>query len=327
MFRKIASVLRREGFNRGAKAILNLAGLWFSRTILGRDHLVKRIHGYRMKLPIDDRGLQGIASALVQFGVREEDQLRIIQEEMRPGMVVLDLGANIGYYALLEACLVGPTGHVYAIEPARENYDLLRENIALNPEGRWIEHFHLAVSDRPGTERLYLSKHSNCHALFADVIRDEAGGSPGFEDIPVEDLDSFCADKRPVDFLRMDVEGYEVKVFRGMRRMVASSSREMKILFEVHRGRYDDGDFNMREELTYLFEHGFVPKTLVAKPLLESKPWGLYPFRDKGYAPDFVMRTDGFHRGFYSGIKREDVLHFVCDVGCVRALLLCRAAS
>lgn len=280
-----------------------------------------------MKLPIDDRGLEGIAMALIQYGVREEDQLRIVREELRPGMVVLDVGANIGYYALLEASLVGPSGHVYAIEPAMENYRLLQDNIALNKEGRWIESYHLAASDRAGLERLYLSKHSNCHALFADVVPQSAPSGPAFEDIPVVDVDSFCADKRPVDFLRMDVEGYEVKVFRGMRRMVAASNRGMKILFEVHRGRYDNGEFNMREELGYLFDHGFVARTLVAKPLLESKPWGLYPFRDRGYAPDLVMHTDGFDRGFYSGLTREDVLHYVCDVGCVRALLLCRGGS
>lgn len=280
-----------------------------------------------MKLPIDDRGLEGIAMALIQYGVREEDQLHIVKQTLKPGMVVLDVGANIGYYALLEASLVGPSGHVYAIEPSLDNYKLLVENVGLNPEGRWIDTFRLAASDQSGTARLYLSKHSNCHAFFADVAPSKTPSGPGSEETPVVDLDTFVADKRRVDFLRMDVEGYEVKVFRGLRRFVGSSTHEMNILFEVHRGRYDDGEFNMRLELGYLLDHGFVGKTLVAKPLLESKPWGLYPFRDRGYSPDFVVRTDGFERGFYSGISRDDLLHYVCDVGCVRALLLHRGGT
>ncbi|MBN2483464.1 MAG: FkbM family methyltransferase [Candidatus Omnitrophica bacterium] len=249
-----------------------------------------------------------------------------MKEELKEGMRVLDIGANIGYYSLLLASIVGPTGKVYSIEPSSQNFRLLKENIALNHAENIVDVFHMGVSDKVSSENLYLSIHSNSHSFFRGTLHSKKTEKGEGETEPVEmtDVDSFVKGKEPIHFIRMDVEGFEVKVFQGMKSFIENSSNEIKILFEVHRSRYDEKDFNMREQLTRLFKLGFVPKTLIAKPLLKSKPYGIYPFSERGYSPDFLIPTDGFQRGYYTNISQNDVLDYVCSLGCVRALLLVR---
>jgi FkbM family methyltransferase len=315
------------GVKMALKAIVNSLYLYFCRYVLKRDFVIKRIHSYRMKLPIDEKK-KGIAKALLLFGVREEDQLLVLKNEIRRGMVVLDIGANIGYYALLLESLVGSQGKIYAYEPSCDNFNLLKDNIKLNNKENVIEVFHAGISDKVGSETLYISEESNIHN-FITMYRPRSAGKSGEVDTEVVDMfdiDTLIKNKKPVNFIRMDTEGYEVKVFRGMKSFVKQTEHEIKILFEVHRSRYDDNEFNMRKELTWLFQSGFVPKVLIAKPLLNGKPWGLYPFSERGYRPDFMIKTDGFKRGYYTNILKEDVLDYVCTIGCVRALFLCREA-
>ncbi len=327
MFTKFIGILKNRGARMALKAIINSFYIYFCRYVLKRDYVIKRIHGYRMKLSIDEKK-KGIAKGLVLFGVREEDQLLIIKNEIKRGMVVLDIGANIGYYTLLLESLVGPQGKIYAYEPSSENFNHLKDNIKLNNKENIIEVFHAGISDQTGSETLYLSEQSNIHNFITAYLPRSAdeSGKVDVEEVDMFDIDTLIKDKRPVNFIRMDTEGYEVKVFRGMKSFVKQTDHEIKILFEVHRSRYDDNDFNMRKELTWLFQSGFVPKVLIAKPLLKSKPWGLHPFSERGYRPDFMVRTDGYKRGYYTNISNEDVLDYVCTIGCVRALYLCREA-
>ena len=319
--------LKKMGIKKALRAIINLHYICFYRYVLKKDFMIKRIHNYKMKLPIDEEGIKGIATPLLLYGVREEDQLLIIKEELQRGMTVLDIGANIGYYTLLLESLVGVEGKVYAIEPSSENINLLTENIKLNNKEDIIEVFHAAVSDKVGSKMLRISEHANSHSFFDNALHPRFTANsrePIVEKVDTIDVDTFVENKNPINFIRMDVEGYEAKIFQGMHSFVKQSDHEIKILFEVHRSRYDDNEFNMRKELMWFFQAGFIPKTLIAKPLLESKPYGLHPFSERGYSPEFVIKTDGFKRGYYTNILNDDVLDYVCSIGCVRALLLCR---
>src|SRR5207244_3754027 len=84
------------------------------------------VQGHKMLLdPIDTLGLS-------VRDVWEPLETKVVQNEVRRGSVVLDIGAHIGYYTLLMARLVGPQGRVFAFEPNPANYDLLRRNIQIN---------------------------------------------------------------------------------------------------------------------------------------------------------------------------------------------------
>ncbi|WP_165066841.1 FkbM family methyltransferase [Paludisphaera rhizosphaerae] len=150
---------------------------------------------------------------------KEAGTIRLFAELLRPGMTVVDLGANIGYFTLTAADLVGPKGHVHAIEPTPSTASRLRENVALNGFDQVSIH-QIAASDDEGTLRLHLSE-DDCegNSLFAA----EPGGNS--IEVDVTTLDHFADQQglRRIDLLKVDVEGAEVRVLRGARRVLSGT--------------------------------------------------------------------------------------------------------
>jgi len=87
------------------------------------------------------------------YEAETQDALRAL---IKPGMTVLDIGANTGYFSVLMADLVGPSGHVYSFEPFSVNFLLLQENILLN-KFQQVQYFQKALSDRSGEAVLHLN--------------------------------------------------------------------------------------------------------------------------------------------------------------------------
>ena len=88
-----------------------------------------------------------------------------------PGMIVVDVGANVGYFSLLAAELVGSSGKVYAFEPEPGNNGILQQNIEINSLSN-IQVEEMAGSDNSGVADLYLSElDSGSHSLFGDAAR------------------------------------------------------------------------------------------------------------------------------------------------------------
>jgi FkbM family methyltransferase len=148
-------------------------------------------------------------------------------QTLKPGMNVVDIGGNIGYYAMLEARMVGPTGMVIAIEPMPKNSEQLCKNVQGN--GYQQIHIHkVAIGDRNGTASMYISEKSNWHSLH------RLPSSKGQIQVPVCTLDSLLMpyDLSSVDLVRMDLEGYEVAVIKGMRRTLEKHSP--RLLVELH---------------------------------------------------------------------------------------------
>ena len=298
-------------------AVLAGHGLnYFARKyLLGHKHLVRRIHNYRLCLDLNDPGL---SRDIVIRGTREEQLKYVIDRHVSPGDVVLDIGANIGYYTIMLAGRVGPLGKVYAMEPEPRNFRLLQENIRLNKAEEIVETFQMGASDACGMERLYVSQRSNLHSFLSHGA-DSTNGSGGdtFVEVPVTDLSSFLQGKRPVDLLRMDIEGYEVETISGLERAIKDGSFFGKILFECHFPRYDDNTHSMREVLRMLLGQGYHARYLTSGD--ESKP----RIRDKGYEPMALVQTsDTRFRGIYEHIADQDLLSLVCDTGGVRDVML-----
>jgi FkbM family methyltransferase len=141
-------------------------------------------------------------------------------------MVVIDVGSNIGYYALLEARLVGASGQVIAIEPVPQNAAVLRENVQLNQRGNIAIH-EMAIADHNGESPIYLSPKSNWHSLLPLASRPTIM-------VTVSTLDRLVASARlpSVDLIRMDVEGYEIQILSGMRDTLRRYGP--RLLIELH---------------------------------------------------------------------------------------------
>jgi FkbM family methyltransferase len=150
-----------------------------------------------------------VSPILLNDGCFEPLETQIVSAAIRPGDVVLDVGANIGYYTLLFARLVGESGRVIAFEPDPGNFRLLEKNVRANGY-RNVVLKRQAVSDVTGKLRLYLSgPNKGDHRLY-----DSADGR---ESITVEatTLDHAVGGDR-VDFIKMDIQGSEPAALRGM---------------------------------------------------------------------------------------------------------------
>jgi FkbM family methyltransferase len=132
---------------------------------------------------------------------------------LRPSMRVIDLGANIGYYTLLAAARVGPTGSVAAFEPAPTNAALLARSVAANGFSN-VTLFPCAVASAKTTVNLLLDD-SNGRLVGA--------GTPGARRVQAVVLDDLLGPDYPVDLIKMDIEGAEGMALAGMRRIIAAN--------------------------------------------------------------------------------------------------------
>jgi FkbM family methyltransferase len=143
----------------------------------------------------------------------EPGTTRLFKETVNPGMVVVDIGAHVGYYTLLAAKQVGPKGKVYSFEPEQDNHALLLKNIAMNGYDNVVV-TQMAVSDRMGSSTLYLADlDSGRHSMYQHGLP-ERGSTP----VNTTTLDSFLASEEwpHIDLVKIDVEGAEVSVLDGM---------------------------------------------------------------------------------------------------------------
>jgi FkbM family methyltransferase len=279
--------------------------------------VTKEINGsYKMRLDLKDRG---ISQGLYLYGSREKDQVAIVRREIGSGMNVLDIGANMGYYVLLEASMLGKSGRIYAFEPHPDNVDMLKENLSLNHVSDRVEFYQRGMSDREGVMEFFVSPRSNLHTLNPKPVKGENKNTDfnGSINIGVTDIAKFLKEKDNINFIRMDIEGHEIEVLRGLERALDGLRIFPSVLFETHITRYDDRQRNMKEVLKRLLEKGYTIDTITSnkEPKEPLRKWD-------GYAPSETVKTDQMLRGIYRGIKEDDALRYICDEGGVRAVFL-----
>lgn len=187
----------------------------------------------------------------------EELTADVFERCLRPGMRVLDLGGNIGFYSVLAAARVGPTGRVIAFEPAPENVAILQRNAQVNGFSQ-LEVVAKACSDKAERVTLRLNpRGKGLHTIGA------AGADWGRLEIDTIVLDEFFADPEfRIDFLKIDIEGAEERALRGMRKLLARSPG-VQVLTEVNPTALAANGSDARSYLRQWSELGFVPRTVV----------------------------------------------------------------
>jgi FkbM family methyltransferase len=189
---------------------------------------IKNIYGFKMIL--DLKNDRGISRDLYFRGVHEKTSAQYLLNSsvLKKGDVALDIGANIGYYALIESKKVGTLGKVYAIEPVTKNYKRLQQNIALNNISN-ISTFNFAAGDHDGPADIYVNEKSN----RSSIINSDPEHIMGAEKVKMFKIDTFLKDKRLPNFIRMDVEGYEYAILEGMVKTMNNIKRAL-IHIEIH---------------------------------------------------------------------------------------------
>jgi FkbM family methyltransferase len=163
----------------------------------------------------------------------EPEVQAILLKYLRPGMIVYDIGANIGFFSLLAARLVGATGHVTAFEADPEIVARLRENVARN-QGVPISVEEKAVwsSSRPVFFARADAEVSPDRGLGHVIDNDVERSAPSTIRVEAVSMDEYVRKSGAPDFIKCDVEGGEVEVFRGAEKLL-KEERPM-ILCEMH---------------------------------------------------------------------------------------------
>ena len=148
----------------------------------------------------------------LRSGTYEPHLTAVFERYCRPGMTVVDVGANLGYFSLLASKLVGPAGRVVALEPNSENCRLLLSSLRLNGTSN-VDLLPVAADEAPGWAYYATHVGSNGGLVDDDNLLAHFGTV-----VPTFRLDDLVNGK--VDFLKMDVEGAEGRVVRGAARII-----------------------------------------------------------------------------------------------------------
>lgn len=193
---------------------LNRAGLASVNRLAKR--LIWKLAGNRVTIAVDGLTLSGPAESwsilqAVQRGAFEPFEVAMFTSSLQAGMVVLDIGANIGWYTVLAAREVGPQGHVYAFEPDPRTRSSLAHNVRANGFGN-VTIVPMAASDTSGIQTLYQSRHAVWSGLSPSWRESSIVGIVSVDAARVDDV----LGEQSVDVIKMDIEGHEPAALRGM---------------------------------------------------------------------------------------------------------------
>lgn len=199
-----------------------------------------------------------------QMGEQYEPEVwASVMGALRPGDLVADVGAFIGLYTIAIAQRVGPSGHVVAFEPNPESHALLRSHVELNMLADRVELHQLAVGAEEGmvalaVERVTMAaitQHADSSTVSMRCVRLDA-----------------CWGDRPLDVLKLDVEGHEEQVLRGATGLLSRRDRPRLIFIEVHPYAWGASGTSSASLLALLAEHGY------RVTLLDGSPVGVIDF-------------------------------------------------
>jgi lipopolysaccharide transport system ATP-binding protein len=193
---------------------------------------------------------QADSLGLAANGTFEPDEAALCVALLRPGDRVLDIGANVGYYTTLFATCVGNTGRIDADEPDPENFALLDANTReLQANGRVRLH-SLALTEKSGSIRLFRSKdNAGMHRVYDSVCCD---GTAIY--VMAKRGDELSLD--PLDFIKIDVEGFEPAVLNGLSATL-DASPNVRILCEYSPMAMIEAGLDPRRWLEWMDARGF----------------------------------------------------------------------
>lgn len=189
-------------------------------------HSKIRVNDSFLNISFDDKGL---SKDLLIHKEREKFSTDFLKLIIQKNEIIIDIGANIGYYALLESQLAS-NGKVFAVEPVPESFSLLDKNIKLN-ECKNIDAYKMAIGDISGKSKMYVyDKRNRC-----SFIKDPSGNIINEVEVPIMTLDQFVESYVLQDptFIRMDLEGYEFQVIKGAHNIL-NNNRPLKLFVELH---------------------------------------------------------------------------------------------
>jgi FkbM family methyltransferase len=223
------------------------------------DHkvLTRMASGHKIVLDSRDRSL---FPHITFEGQWESWVTKAMRDNLRPGMTVVDAGANVGYFTLIACDSVGREGRVFAFEPDPETFEMLFRNVEMNGYRPICQCHRVALSSMRGTATFYrFSVHFGGNSLWhtggaTTEIRDEVA------EVQVDTIafDDFAEDAGigTVDLIKIDTEGSEAHVLQGMRKTLAANTN-IVLLCEFNAERIRSSNCDPETSVDSIMEAGF----------------------------------------------------------------------
>jgi FkbM family methyltransferase len=184
--------------------------------------------------------------------IYEPYETKLISNIISPGDVVLDIGANIGYYTVIFAKLVGQNGKVFAFEPEPTNFSLLQKNVSINGCSN-VTVEQKAVSNRNERKKLYLNKeNAGMHTIYKSQYAD-------LDPVEIEtiSLDTYFNNYTgKIDFIKMDIEGSEYTALEGMK-TILQRQNSIKLLVAFFPSAIREYGYEPEQYFDLLRSYGF----------------------------------------------------------------------
>lgn len=194
--------------------------------------LARVLGRYKMFVnPKDD----AVSAHIILDGFWEMWNTIFISRFVKPGMKTIEIGANLGYFSLLLSDLIGDKGSVIAFEPLSFNTELLERTMAINGFYGRCTVDRRAVSDKDGFSHIYVPIGNWGGGSI--VVGENSFDTVTHEDVETITLDSYCeANDYWPDFIKMDAEGSEQAIWRGMQKVVERQHKlALMVEFDHHR--------------------------------------------------------------------------------------------
>jgi FkbM family methyltransferase len=223
-------------------------------------------------------GAEGHRSYLeaIRKGQRESLMATLLEDAVRPGTTVIDVGAYIGHFTLLAARAAGPSGRTYAFEPDPRDYSWLVRNVEVNGFTDRVATEAVAVTGRTGTALLHLARQDTSQSSI--VFPRDAIDSVR---VPTVALDAHLTSEGEVSVVKIDVEGAEMEALDGMERTLASSP-DVSLFIEVNPRALEAAGSSTRVLLDRLRDLGFEYR------LIDEPQQTLAPFNGRVEGVTFV---------------------------------------
>lgn len=184
------------------------------------DIVLANIQGFIMALPAEDLS---VLAQLVYYSNLEQGLEKTFCQCIEQGMTVVDVGAHIGLFTLLAARLVGEKGRVYSFEPSSRIFHLLTKNVNINffTDAKRIQCEQMAVTNKKGKLILFFNKQKTGHSSlypFKNTVK---------ENVRTISLDDYFGKKNKIDVIKIDAEGSEPFILKGMKKIIDNNPNIM----------------------------------------------------------------------------------------------------
>ena len=208
---------------------------------------------------------------------QDADEINFLKNNIKKGDTILDIGANIGFYAKILSDFVGNVGKVHSFEPDKINFQYLENNL----RGRAnVVLINKAVSDNAGIIKVYKSKELNVDHRTYPVDDYEA-----VEEIEATSIDQYINSAFKVEFIKLDIQGYEISALKGMENTIKSNPKITMLLefwpYGLHAAGHTVREFcdlinSFGLKIFFLEKDNLLPFDYSKTEEYETRDWGQY---------------------------------------------------